>query len=133
MDKETAEKLMGWLEQVGDFVAEQAPPLAQEILRWMQWEAVVSIAVTSVVMFVLCRISGIYLRKIRAFEADSSKSRCTLPDHWWCFVVGGYMVSAVLLIPLTFDVRTIVKVSVAPRYALMQQAQMFMAGDRCGR
>lgn len=124
---ENAEELVAWVKGLAtegeEFVREQAPLLAQEIIAWRFWENAVQAAAWLVLMVAMICIATIMFRLmaklLRAEEGCEDDA-----DKFVVFTIV-FAVTAILAICSGFglmdDGREAIKAAVAPRVVLLEE------------
>lgn len=114
MKDQILEKLLFYLQNTGDFILEQAPDVVQQALRYEKISAYFS----SAVLFALLTIAlcvGIYNLK---------NPKLTKYDDWQFQTLISVVIPAMALAPLLFglyaEIDKIIKLTIAPKYYLIQ-------------
>lgn len=123
---ESGAELIDWLrgvaEKGGEFVAEQAPLLAEEIVAWHFWSSVfMAVVLLLGAAFVFCVSAVIWFKARRVFWDDYG------PEP---VLILPFIVVSLLLVFAASNCYEAVKASVAPRIVLIEYAGQAMGGNK---
>ena len=112
---EAGEELLSWMQSAEGFAVEQAPLLAQEIVRWGVWSHAAAVLVCC---FFLCLIWG-----FRPFIRNVIKKEQTTWDYLDELAIFGIalFISIIPVIILSVNASVALKVLIAPRLYIMEQ------------
>jgi hypothetical protein len=124
-----ASDIAGWLKESaakgGDFLAEQAPLFAQEVVAWHFWSSVFLAIVFSVVGIALAISAFVCLRY--SLQDGASEGQCVCCGAAFC--VCGLISMGCLLGAVPANGYEAVKAAVAPRIVIVEYAGRALGGS----
>lgn len=115
-----AETIVQWLQGLGDQVAQQAPLLAQEVLRYGFWEAILYTVVAFAFMGGLIGLGLFIKARMTTYYANTRyRPGDDMPSWIPLLICGGF--SCIPFAVAVGELVTIIQIVVAPRLYLLNE------------